>query len=76
MNTAQNSNSCQSCDFIRFTNVLIFKQHDNKTFLPLEGLYEPEPAYLMKVRSLLEVENPLVNEYAGDMRTKINAMPE
>ena len=30
----------------------------------------------MKVRSLLEVENPLVNEYAGDMRTKINAMAE
>lgn len=72
MNTAQNSNSCQSCDFIRFTNVLIFQQHSNKTSLPLEGLYEPEPADLIKVRSLLEVENPLVNEYAGDIRIKIN----
>lgn len=72
MNTAQNSNSCHSCDFIRFKNVLIFQQHSNKISLPLEGLYEPEPADLIKVRSLLEVENPLVNEYAGDIRIKIN----
>lgn len=74
MNTAQNYDNCQTCDFIRFTNVLIFKQHNNKTSLPLEGLYEPEPADLVKVRSLLEMENPLVNEYAGDLRTKINVM--
>ena len=27
----------------------------------------------LKVRRLLEVESVLVNEYAGDIRTKINA---
>ncbi|KAK2572326.1 putative ATP-dependent RNA helicase DDX60 [Acropora cervicornis] len=38
-----------------------------------EGSYDLEPAGV-KLQRLLEVENPLVNEYAGDMRTKINAM--
>ena len=28
----------------------------------------------MELRQLLKVENVLVNEYAGEMRSKINAM--
>ncbi|XP_015768450.1 PREDICTED: probable ATP-dependent RNA helicase DDX60 [Acropora digitifera] len=38
-----------------------------------EGSYDLDPAGV-KLQRLLEVENPLVNEYAGDMRTKINTM--
>jgi len=41
--------------------------------LSSEGNYDPDPAGV-NLKRLLEVENPLVNEYAGDMRTKINAM--
>ena len=67
LNKAQNSYSCQNCEGI-------FKQHNNKeTSLSSEASCEPDPA-CVKLRRLLEVENVLVNEYAGDMRTKINAM--
>ena len=30
----------------------------------------------MKLKKLLEVDNVLVNEYAGDIRSKINIMAE
>ena len=45
----------------------------NETSLSLEESYDREPAG-ERLRRLLEVENPLVIEYAGDMRTQINAM--
>ena len=47
--------------------------NNNEASLSSEGSYDLDPAGV-KLQRLLEVENPLVNEYAGDMRTKINAM--
>lgn len=48
-------------------------QYYKDTFLSSEGSYEPDPDGV-KLQRLLEVENLLVNEYAGDIRAKINAM--
>lgn len=39
-----------------------------------EGSYEADPD-CVKLQRLLEVENLLVNEYVGDIRMKVNAMP-
>ena len=47
--------------------------NNNETSLSSEGRYGPVIAEV-KLQRLLEVDNPLVNEYAGDMRARINAM--
>ena len=49
------------------------KPSNKETFLFAEGSYEPDPDVL-KLQRLLEVKNLLVNEYAGEMRAKVNAM--
>jgi len=50
------------------------KEHNNKEIsLSSEGCYEPDPD-CVRLQRLVQVENPLVNEYVGDMRTKVNAM--
>lgn len=49
------------------------KLSNKEIFLFTEGSYEPD-ADVVKLQRLLEVKNLLVNEYAGEMRAKINAM--
>ena len=54
---------------------------DNGNFMQIYSYYAicfvlerpSEPDSCVKVRRLLEVESDLVNEYAGDIRSKINA---
>lgn len=59
----------QTRKLLQFSN-----ENNNKgTFLSSEGSYEADPDYV-RLKRLLEVENLLVNEYVGDMRTKVNAM--
>ncbi|XP_020629551.1 probable ATP-dependent RNA helicase DDX60 [Orbicella faveolata] len=51
----------------------LFAERVTEPLMVEEGRYEPDPA-CVKLQRLLQVQNLLVNEYAGDMRTKINAM--
>ncbi|KAK2572321.1 putative ATP-dependent RNA helicase DDX60 [Acropora cervicornis] len=51
----------------------LFAKRVTEPLMMEEESFEPEPTGV-RLQRLLEVENLLVNEYAGDMRTKINAM--
>ncbi|XP_044173202.1 probable ATP-dependent RNA helicase DDX60 isoform X1 [Acropora millepora] len=51
----------------------LFAKRVTEPLMIEEESYDREPAG-ERLRRLLEVENPLVSEYAGDMRTQINAM--
>ncbi|XP_015748558.1 PREDICTED: probable ATP-dependent RNA helicase DDX60, partial [Acropora digitifera] len=51
----------------------LFAKRVTEPLMMEEESFEPEPTGV-RLQRLLEVENLLVNEYAGDMRTKMNAM--